>query len=98
MRYEMSYICQQCSKEAEVRGQQDIDINFDTPFISEWVICESCGYTIPKDTADKQILLAACESFFEWHANHFEDFSDEVNGQLLCLANDVETAITKVKQ
>jgi len=38
-------------------------------------------------------LLEACKHFFEWHANHFEDFDDEVNGQLLCLANEAEAAI-----
>ena len=58
------YKCQQCGDKAEVQGKQDIDINYDTPFISEWVVCKSCDYTISKDTADKQILLNACESVF----------------------------------
>ena len=42
-------------------------------------------------------LLRVCENFFEWQANHFEDFDDEINGQLLCLANDAEAAIAKAK-
>jgi len=42
-------------------------------------------------------LLEACKNFFEWHANHFEEFSDEINGQLLCLANDAEAAIAKAE-
>ncbi|KKN35467.1 hypothetical protein LCGC14_0783190 [marine sediment metagenome] len=55
------YKCQQCGEQAEIQGKQDIDINYDTPFISDWVICETCGYTISKDTADKAILLDACK-------------------------------------
>ncbi|KKN69801.1 hypothetical protein LCGC14_0437470 [marine sediment metagenome] len=55
------YKCQQCGEQAEIQGKQDIDINYDTPFISDWVVCETCGYTIPKDTADKAILLNVCK-------------------------------------
>lgn len=40
-------------------------------------------------------LVEFAQNFFEWHANHFEDFSDEINGQLLCIANDAEVAIAK---
>ena len=43
-------------------------------------------------------LLEFATNFFEWHANHFEDFDSEVNGQLLCLANNAEKAIAKVKR
>lgn len=39
----------------------------------------------------KQVL----KNFLEWHANHFEDFTSEVNAQLLCLANDAEAAIAE---
>ena len=55
------YKCQQCENKAEVQGKQDIDINYNAPLISEWIVCESCGYTVLKDTADKQILLDVCE-------------------------------------
>lgn len=41
-------------------------------------------------------LLEACENFREWWANNFDDFTSEVNGQLLCLDNDFEAAIAKV--
>ena len=40
-------------------------------------------------------LLELAQNFFEWHANHFDDFDAEVNGQLLSLANDAEAAINK---
>ena len=43
-------------------------------------------------------LLEACKNFFEWHANHFEDFDNEINGQLLCLANDCEAAINDAEK
>ncbi len=42
-------------------------------------------------------LLAAAENFFEWHANNFEDFSLQINQQLLCLSNDFGAAIAKAK-
>lgn len=40
-------------------------------------------------------LLATLQNFATWHANHFEDFSSEVNAQLLCLSNDALTAIAR---
>lgn len=42
-------------------------------------------------------LLEAARHFFEWHSMHFEEFEDEVNMQLLCLANEFETAIAKAE-
>ena len=45
---------------------------------------------------NKQVLITALENWFEWHANHFGDFNDEINSQLLCLANDTEAAIKQV--
>ena len=41
-------------------------------------------------------LVEVCQNFFEWHANHFEDFSPEINMELLCLANQCEQALAKV--
>ena len=41
------YTCQQCNGYCEVFGNL--------------VICEDCSYEIPKDTADKLLLLAVCE-------------------------------------
>ena len=46
-------------------------------------------------TKQRDDLLAALENWFEWHANHFDDFDGEVNGQLLCLATETEAAIAK---
>lgn len=87
------YKCQQCKKDAEVRGQQDIDINYDTPFISEWVICQTCNYTIPKDTADKAILLDACEKMI----SSFKK-SSSVPISLNSAYETMKQAITKAKQ
>jgi hypothetical protein len=42
-------------------------------------------------------LLEALQHFFTWHAENFEDFDDETNKQLLCLANEAETAIAKAE-
>ena len=42
-------------------------------------------------------LLAALQDFTTWHANHFEDFSSEINAELLCLANDAAAAIARTK-
>jgi len=39
-------------------------------------------------------LLEACKNFREWWANHFEDYDKESNGELLCLDNDFESAIS----
>ena len=43
-------------------------------------------------------LLALAVAFTEWHANHFEDFSSEINAELLCLANDAAAAIARATQ
>ena len=56
----MQYKCQQCGSEATVRGRQAID-EYESPYIKEYVICEACQYTISKDAADRNILLAACK-------------------------------------
>lgn len=42
-------------------------------------------------------LLEIAQSFFEWHANHFEEFEDHINMELLCLANEAEQAIKKAE-
>lgn len=42
-------------------------------------------------------LLAACQNYREWWANHFGDFNSEINDQLLCLDNDAEAAIEAAK-
>lgn len=42
-------------------------------------------------------LVEACKDFFSWHANHFEDFDDEINKELLCLANQTESALSKAE-
>lgn len=59
------YKCQRCGEKAEVQGKQDIDINCNTPFISEWVVCPECQYTILKDTADKEVLLDAAREIVQ---------------------------------
>lgn len=38
-------------------------------------------------------LQQFAENFREWYANHFEDFSPEVNAELLCLDNEAAAAI-----
>jgi hypothetical protein len=40
-------------------------------------------------------LLNILEHWFTWHANHFGDFSDDINGELLCLSNETDAAIAK---
>lgn len=42
-------------------------------------------------------LIEAAKNFREWWAENFDDFSQEVNGQLLCLDNDFESAINEAK-
>lgn len=42
-------------------------------------------------------LLEACEDVSTWYADHFGDFSDEINEQLLCLANKLRAAIAAAK-
>ena len=42
-------------------------------------------------------LLEAAKHFFEWHAEHFEDFDKNINSELLCLANEFEQAIAKAE-
>jgi len=41
-------------------------------------------------------LITFAESFKEWHANHFDNFSADINRQLLCLANDAESALARI--
>ena len=43
-------------------------------------------------------LLKTCKNFFEWHAIHFEEFSNQINNELLCLANECEQAITNAEK
>ena len=42
-------------------------------------------------------LLKTAQSFRTWWANNFDDFSKEVNSQLLCLDNDFAQAIQKAR-
>ena len=55
------YICEQCGEVCEVQGEQSVEGVDRTPYIAEYVVCQGCGYTIPKDTADVIILLEAAE-------------------------------------
>lgn len=38
-------------------------------------------------------LRDALERFREWHANHFGDFTPEVNAELVCLDNAAADAL-----
>ncbi len=40
-------------------------------------------------------LVARLYDWLCWHANHFEEFSDEINRQLACLSAETEVAIAK---
>ena len=40
-------------------------------------------------------LLAALQTWQTWHANHFADFNEEMNMELLCIDNDAAAAIAK---
>lgn len=44
-----------------------------------------------------ELLRGVLQDFCSWHANHFEDFSSDVNAQLLCLANDAASALEATK-
>ena len=41
-------------------------------------------------------LIRRVNVFREWFADHFEDFSPEVNVQLLCMDNDAETLLREL--
>jgi len=43
-------------------------------------------------------LLEAARNFREWWANHFEDYDEVSNGELLCLDNDFEAAIAQAEK
>lgn len=67
-------------------------------------ICKILDRPSAEKEANARLIAAApdyqtfAKNFFEWHANHFEDFDDEINGQLLCLANEAEAAIAKAEK
>jgi len=42
-------------------------------------------------------LIEFGQHFFEWHANHFEDFDNETNEQLLSLANEIELLLQQAE-
>jgi hypothetical protein len=42
-------------------------------------------------------LVEALEHFFTWHAERFGVFNDEINAELLCLANEAEAALAAAK-
>ena len=42
-------------------------------------------------------LLEACQDTFTWIAEHFADFDDEINKQLLCLSNEIEFVVAKAE-
>lgn len=54
--------------------------------------CPDIMKRYPKYVAAPE-LLEVCDHFSEWQANHFGDFDDEINGQLLCLSNEAQTVI-----
>lgn len=60
------------------------DVNPDKMFTPEH------AETIAYQMAAAPELLKFTQHFFEWHANNFGDFNDKVNGELLCLANEIE--------
>jgi hypothetical protein len=43
--------------------------------------------------ADINRLVETCNHMHEWIADHFEEFDDETNMQLLCLNNEIEYAL-----
>lgn len=53
-------------------------------------------YATSSRQTDKQVLITTLENWLEWYANHFGDFSDEINNQLFCLGHDTEIAIKQV--
>ena len=59
------YICQRCQGKAITRSNEVLGIKEGAPYIEKRVVCDSCGYTIPKDTADKANLLESSCALLE---------------------------------
>ena len=74
----MDYKCDQCGEIAKMRGEQAID-RYESPYIAEYVVCTECGYTIAKDTADKEALLAACKYTLEMIQKAFDIMDHKIN-------------------
>lgn len=86
----------------------DVIVNCDWQYYQQaitkiWKILEVENYEQAKGkTVDELVaelkqqrdaLQEFARNFFEWHANHFEDFNTEINAQLLSLANTAEPLI-----
>ncbi len=54
--------------------------------------------SVNKLAKERDALLAVVQNFFEWNANHFGDFSDDINKQLLCLSNEAEAEIAAAEK
>lgn len=58
----MKYRCGQCGEAAVVIADEDMDNPGTSPPTTVWVVCDDCGYAVPKDTADKKVLLVICKA------------------------------------
>lgn len=74
------YKCQQCGEKAEVQDKQDVD-QHESPFVSKWVVCLECDYTILKDTADKDKLLDAANEILSDFNQYGEVLQQGDNGE-----------------
>jgi len=68
-----------------------------------WYVCSLIDPDNEEHKANARLIAAAPElltlakHFREWWADHFDDFSEDVNGQLLCLDNDAEALINRIE-
>ena len=58
------YKCDQCGEVAKIETIQSID-QYDDPCENSMIVCSDCGYTISKDTADRNSLLNVCKQTLE---------------------------------
>ena len=96
----MKYKCGQCGETAVVIADEDMDNPGTSPPTTVWVVCDDCGYAVPKDTADKKELLAACEDslaqlakLLEWAELQIESTWDEEREAI----HTLQTAIALAK-
>jgi len=72
------------------------------PILSAWLPDAEAAIKDAKMAADLKAqnaeLLGALRNWREWHADHFEDFGQEVSAQLLCLDNESAAAIAKAER